>query len=73
MEISKETAKRALAFLERGDTFGQAAHDCEVTLTSIAPYTDRSTERVLRLFRWLDSRPLEKRETDLATLRHIAG
>ena len=73
MKITAETAKRALFYIDRGDTFGQAAHDLEITLTSIAPYTDYRTEAVLRLFRWLERRPQDKQAQDIAFLRQLSA
>jgi hypothetical protein len=70
--ITKETASRALFFIDRGDTPGQAAYDLELTLTSIAPYTDKRTTATLRLFHWLERRPAEKLDSDIATIRRIA-
>jgi hypothetical protein len=73
MNITKETARRALGLRATRDSWSQCAYECELTLTSIAPYTDRRTVAVRDLCRWLERRPAEKAETDNAALHRIAA
>jgi hypothetical protein len=73
VNITKETARRALALHADGDTWARCAYECEITLQSIAPYTDRATSAVWRLCRWLERRPEDAAERDMAALQRIAG
>ena len=73
MNITKETARRALALFAREQDWSRCAYECELTLTSIAPYTDRATVAVGNLCRWMERRPAEKLPNDMATLERIAA
>jgi len=56
MTITANTARDVLARLDLYGTPAAAAHQCDVELTAIAPYTSRDLEASRAALRWLDRR-----------------
>jgi hypothetical protein len=71
--VPPETARRALRLTTMLGTVEAAAHECALTLTSIAPYTDRGTAAVRAvLVKVLRAPSPEARAQALADLRAAA-
>ena len=72
-EVSKTTAARVLGCLDTYESPERAAHEIQVQLDAIRPYTDRQSEAVLAVLRKLARWDAEKRARNVDTLRGIVS
>jgi hypothetical protein len=71
--ISRATARSLDYLLTTHETPARAAHDCDISLRSIAPYRDSRLERVRDILRRLERATPESLERQRATIRRIAA